>query len=383
MESYMDRTVKIRMQKCTCFFLLCLLLTACSAIPAFATEEKVTDAQEAFSDIFDAVDADTKAILSEIGVQQSSYEELLQLSPRKVITALLNLLTGSMTAPLKALGYICAFLVFHSIADSFLQTKSSVQTVFSLFTALWIVLTVLYPVSESLVQAFSAIQLGSNFMLAYIPAFAGVIAMSGKPLTSAAYSALMVGTSNAISQINVKLLLPIVQSFFVLNMTSSIQSKYDLNGFLSFFKRFTCIVLGFASTIFSGMLALKGTLAASGDTVAIRGVKMLVGGALPVVGSTLSEAYTSVLGSIGLIKNAVGVFGILVIACIHLPVILDLLLWYLTASFAGAISGMLGQTESQKLLNGIASTLSLVNVFLVFNAFLLIISTGIILQFKG
>ena len=110
---------------------------------------------------------------------------------------------------------------------------------------------------------------------------------------------------------------------------------------------------------------------------------MLVSGTLPVVGSTLSEAYTSVLGSMGLIQNAVGVFGIVVIVLMHLPVILELLLWYLALMFAAAIGGMLGQTQIKKLLEGIAATVSLVNIFVIFNGFLLVISTGVILQFKG
>ena len=169
----------------------------------------------------------------------------------------------------------------------------------------------------------------------------------------------------------------------MLHIVSSLHEKYTFDAIAAFLKRAVCIVLGFGSTIFTGLLSIKGALAASGDSVTVRGVKMLVSGTLPVVGSTLSEAYTSVLGSMGLIQNAVGVFGIVVIVLMHLPVILELLLWYLTLMFAAAIGGMLGQTQIKKLLEGIAATVSLVNIFVIFNGFLLVISTGVILQFKG
>ena len=41
----------------------------------------------------------------------------------------------------------------------------------------------LQSVTKSLTAAFSAIKLSADFMLVYIPGFAGVVAMSGKPLT--------------------------------------------------------------------------------------------------------------------------------------------------------------------------------------------------------
>lgn len=241
----------------------------------------------------------------------------------------------------------------------------------------------LLPVSESLVQAFSAMELSSNFLLAYIPAFAGVISMSGKPLSSAAYSSVMIGLSNLLAQCNVKVFLPVVQVFFSLNIASSVQPKYAFNSLVAFFKKAVTVLLGFSATIFTGLLAIKGSLASAGDSVAVRGVKMLVGSAVPVVGSALSDAYTSVLGSITLIQNAVGIFGIVVFALMHVPVILDLLLWYLALSFTASVSEALGQKQAATLLNGIASTVSLVNTLVIFTAFILIISTGIMLNFKN
>ena len=124
-------------------------------------------------------------------------------------------------------------------------------------------------------------------------------------------------------------------------------------------------------------------MAFSGDSVAVKGVKTLVSSTVPIVGSALGDSLTSILGSIALIKNTVGFFGILVIALINLPVIIDLLLWYLAVAFASAVSGTLGLAQIQKMLDGIGATISLVNVLVIFTAFLFTVSTGIILQFRG
>ena len=110
---------------------------------------------------------------------------------------------------------------------------------------------------------------------------------------------------------------------------------------------------------------------------------MLVGSAVPIVGGALSEGVTSVLASAGLIRNTVGVFGIFAIACTVLPSVMQLFLWYFALSVGGAVSEALGQNRMKSVLQGIGGVLSVTNVFLIFTAYVLIISTGIILQFRG
>lgn len=378
----MNRKLKWLIVPVFIVFLLYMFTYTCFAEDS--SESGVTEqAQAVFSELLSSLEEETKEALSEIGIDDADYTQLLSLSPKRVVDAILELFTGKMSEKLKAVGFVCALLVLSAVLEGFAQPGSTMHSVFSVFTTLLIVVSLLLPVSESLVQAFSAMELSSNFLLAYIPAFAGVISMSGKPLSSAAYSSVMIGLSNLLAQCNVKVFLPVVQVFFSLNIASSVQPKYAFNSLVAFFKKAVTVLLGFSATMFTGLLAIKGSLASAGDSVAVRGVKMLVGSAVPVVGSALSDAYTSVLGSISLIQNAVGIFGIVVFALMHVPVILDLLLWYLALSFTASVSEALGQKQAATLLNGIASTVSLVNTLVIFTAFILIISTGIMLNFKN
>lgn len=375
----------MKRRKAFAFAFLFIWLLSSYCLPAFAADElkEQTDAEAVFSEIYDAVDADTKSAIADLGLDEISYESLLSLSPRTVITELLEILTGKLQAPLRAAGLMLAFVVLYAVLSGFTQQKGDIHTIFSLFSTLWIVMLILPSVSETLVAAFSAIQLCTDFMLVYIPGFAGIIAMSGKPLTSAAYSSVMVGLSNLFSAVQMHALLPIAQVFFMLNILNGVESKFSFDGIAACFKKLIQITLGVFSAVFTGLLAIKGSLAASGDSVTIKGIKTLVGSTVPIVGSALGDSLTSVLGSVSLIKSTVGIFGILVIALINVPVVLDLLLWYFAISFSAAVSGALGLLSIKKMLDGIAATVSLVNVFVIFTAFLFIVSTGIILQFRG
>ena len=376
--------MKRRVFRVGCFLLLCFLLASGGTIVSSAAESDDTYAslQESVSALYDEIDRNTKEALEAFGVTDGDFSELSELSPRKVVSAVLAMLTGAAAQPLRSMCFLCAFMLLGALSDGFAQ-KTSARNVFTLFSILWILLSVLPPMTESFSNALSAVSLGADFLLAFIPIFTGVIAMSGKPLLSAAYSSVMLGMSNLLSFMNAKVLLPLTQGFTMLHVVSVLQEKHTLEPIAAFLKKCVHIILGFAATLFTGLLTLKGTLASSGDSLSVRGIKMAVGTAIPVIGGTLSEAYTSVLGSMALIRSTVGVFGILVIVLMHLPSVLELLLWYLALSCAAAIGGALGQDTAKKLLEGFAGAAALLNVFLIFNAFLLVISTGVILQFKG
>ena len=83
-------------------FLLIWFLSNC-CFPVFAAEEskEQTDAEAIFSEIYEAVDADTKSAIADLGLNEISYESLLSLSPRAVITELLEVLTGKLKEPLR------------------------------------------------------------------------------------------------------------------------------------------------------------------------------------------------------------------------------------------------------------------------------------------
>lgn len=367
-------------------FLIILLLLGVCGIHTFAQNEETEDlksVEELSETIYDAINDDAAAMLDELNLSDFSMDGVLALSPRTVIDALLSVITDGFGAPLRAAMLLCAVAVLANLSSVFLLGESKIQTAFDLCTVLIVTCILAQSLTNLLEIAFSAVSLCSDFMLTYIPGFAGIIAMSGKPLTSAAYGSVMVGIANLYAQSGVKYFLPFLLVYLSLSVFSSLQEKYALLPIVRCLQKIIYTVLGLAATLFSGLITVKGALATGGDSVTVKGVKMLVGSAVPIVGGALSEGVTSVLASAALIKSTVGVFGILVIVCTTLPAVIQLLLWYVALSFAGAVSESLGQTRIKNLLQSIAGVLSVTNAFVIFTAYIFIISTGVILQFRG
>ncbi len=62
--------------------------------------------------------------------------------------------------------------------------------------------------------------------------------------------------------------------------------------------------------LFTGYLTLSGAVSTSADALTVQATRSAVG-AMPVVGRILSDAAGSVLAGAGVVKNAIGVFGLL------------------------------------------------------------------------
>ncbi len=90
--------------------------------------------------------------------------------------------------------------------------------------------------------------------------------------------------------------------------------------------------------LFTGYLTLSGAVSTSADALTVQVTRSAVG-AMPVVGRILSDAAGSVLAGAGVVKNAIGVFGLLGVlaACLGPFVRLGVqyLLYKLTAFLAG------------------------------------------------
>ena len=133
------------------------------------------------------------------------------------------------------------------------------------------------------------------------------------------------------------------------------------------------------STIFTGLLTTQSILSYSSDSLVIKGIRFVSGTFVPIVGSGVGDAISSVISSFVIMKNTLGVFVIAVIILINLPIMIEMLIWYFVIGLCSIISTMFGNKGLTDVFEYISSTISLMNIVLFFITFLLVVSTGIII----
>ena len=110
-------------------------------------------------------------------------------------------------------------------------------------------------------------------------------------------------------------------------------------------------ILGIVLTIFVCSLSIEGTLSSSVDGMTAKTAKAAVSNFIPVVGKILGDSVDSIIGCGNILKNAVGVIGVIIITgIVVLPILKLAILW---VSFY-VLSGICEIVADEKIVKLIA-----------------------------
>lgn len=369
------------MKKTVSTIIIFLVLLNIFALTAHA--EGINSESFDFSEIYEKIDAQTDELLREIGIDDSDFNDILELSPRKIIDLIIELIKGEWKTPFKTVGMVTCICVISSFVNTLNVSLIKNESLFSFFEASIVMISVVVPLADVLTAAVSAMRLLSDFMLTYIPVFTGVISASGMTLSAFSYNAVLLSFSQLCSRASANLIVPSVFLMTLISVFSASAPNIKVDDIISVIKKIVTVALSLLAGIFTGILAIRSKIALAADSVAVKGIKLLSGSVIPIVGGAVGDAFSSVLGSFALIKNTVGAFGIIVILLTVLPSVLSLLLWYLSLSICSVVCNFTGSSTTASILKNISSCVSLVNSILIFFSTVFIISTGIMLNLRS
>lgn len=130
--------------------------------------------------------------------------------------------------------------------------------------------------------------------------------------------------------------------------------------------------------IFSSVATAGGSAAA--DNLSARAVKFAASSFIPVIGGSVSEAYSAVKGSIGVIRTSVGVIGVIIMSVIVAKPLLTLLAVKLAVWIGAIINDIFGISNSGGLLKSINSVLSIGVSILAAYSIMFVISTSVVIM---
>ena len=116
--------------------------------------------------------------------------------------------------------------------------------------------------------------------------------------------------------------LPMVFLSAVFVMINIITETDYVKKLSSFIRKAAIFTTGLLITIFSGITAIQGVVTKSADGILMNTAKFSIDNFVPIVGGFAADSLDMVISCVGLIKNAVGVAGIImIVSLLALPVI--------------------------------------------------------------
>lgn len=177
-------------------------------------------------------------------------------------------------------------------------------------------------------------------------------AAAGAGLLQPAAALLSTGVNRLFSSV----LMPCVLAMGVCALIGCLSENRTLDKLAAFFKSLAKWVCGGAGTLYLGYLAVCGIAAGSADGLSVRAAKYLTKELVPFSGSILSGSVDALLASAAMIKNAVGVCAVLVMAAILLQPLLNTMTLQLAFRLSGALIDPVADGRLTRAVSSLADT---------------------------
>lgn len=193
-----------------------------------------------------------------------------------------------------------------------------------------------------------------------LPTLSAALAAGGFVSTASVWQVTTLMVCDALNELVARLLLPLVYCYIAAAAAGAMLGEERLDLLADGVKKLvtgglTALIAGFAA-----YLSVAGVLTGSADRTAVKVTKLAVSGAIPVVGSMLSEMTESVLAAAGTLRGTVGAVGVFAVGAVCLVPLLRLGVHFLLYRLAAFAAGLVGTKALGGFLDRLGDAFALV-----------------------
>lgn len=332
--------------------------------------------------LFSSMENDVRDVLEEIGVTDLEFSKIYNLSFAEIFSYFTPEIKEKAKGVLKSFTELFILMLIFVVFSTLVKGDENEKTLSLIMTAL--VTVVVLPVLRNIITpAVSVMKISNSFMLSYIPVLALILTFSGNGMSAMLMNSAVVGICQIMSSLINGVLIDFIGCFISVVTAFSMNDNLRAGKLISSMNKIFTLIITSAGALFSGILTVKNVMAVSVDSLSVRGIRFLLSSFVPVIGSSISEAYSSILGSINLIKGSVVVIGILAVTIINVPVIAEVFFYYLSFSALTYFSEISCPDNTANIFRMCAAVTRIFLALIIFEMFILIISTGLVLTIKN
>lgn len=294
---------------------------------------------------------------------------------------LINMLGTSVKGFIPLLVTLIAVSIIFSIVNgltSGFMSKSTTEIIhFVCYSAIIVLLMteVTFLISDSV----KAIQNMAKFMEIIFPIMLTLVTALGGIATTATYSPMMTVLSVGVTKIISNVVLPCFIATMALSIVGFISKDIKLNKLTKFFKSAGEVIIGVVFGLFTTFITTNGISGAITDNISIKSAKFAISSYVPVLGGYLSDGLDLAVASVMLVKNAVGVGGVILMLSIILSPVIKILVFSLGLKLVAGIIEPIGNKRMSEIVYAISKNLTLLVIAMLGMAFMFFIMMILIL----
>ncbi len=328
----------------------------------------------------------TKDTFEEIDIQELFTASISgKLDSSMILNVIFTLLGENIKEALSTIVSVMIIVIIHSILKAISENlgNENVSKIAYYIEYILIVALIMTNFSNIITEMKLAVQNLTSFANTLIPLMITLMITTGNIVSSGMLEPILLLIITFISNFMTNILIPIVLVSTALGIISKISDQAQVGRLSKFLNSSMVWILGTVLTLFVSFTSLQGGLTSSIDGVTAKAAKTAISSVVPVVGSILGDAVNTIMGCSNIIKNAVGVVGIIVIIAICIKPILQLAILSITYYLGSALCEPVADEKVIGIMEQMGGTFKIFLAVMCAMTVLLIIGIAIVMKISN
>ena len=251
---------------------------------------------------------------------------------------------------------VLVVIIIHSIFKAIVENLGNDSTSKIIYFIQYLIIVTL--ITDSFVSVMNltrdTISEITNFMNLLIPLLSTLMLTTGAITTTGIIQPILLFMISFIGNFISVFLIPMLLISITLGIVSNISDKVQISKLSKFLNSSIVWILGIILTVFVCSVSIEGTLSSSVDGMTAKTAKAAVSNFIPVVGKILGDSVDSIIGCGNILKNAVGVIGVIVILGIVILPILKLGVLWISFHVLSGVCEVVADEKIVKLIGQIS-----------------------------
>ena len=243
--------------------------------------------------------------------------------------------------------YFIAFLLIGIGAATLKQLNHLYENTQIQKTSTWIVYLIL--IKQLMVLYYNGVEVASGclgrlleFGKVFVPTFSAALTLASGSLTGTGYIATLSLIIYVIEQILGLIVLPVIEAYMLLSILGSIWQKERVEHILNLLEKGVLLSFKVVFTFVTGISLLQSMILPFIDQTKVGAVKKVIG-VIPGVGGISQTAMEMISGGAVLLKNGIGVIGILLLLVVCAAPLIKVGLICITLKVTAIVYGFLDE----------------------------------------
>ena len=382
------------MKICKITVFICMIICCFTMLPTNIFAETEVEEQPIDDTLLEAISLDEitsfwNNISQEYGdflpeLTEKNLNDLIKehgtISVKSILKGIIKFLFYELVVNGKLLGTLMIITIFSVILQSMHTAfENSVVSKIAYFV---VYLVLIYITLNSFYLVFTyakeSIETMSSFMIALLPLLIVLIATFGQVITISFFHPIILFLIHISGVLTSTFIFPLLYLSALLIIVSQLNENFKATYLADLMRTVSLSTLGMFFTIFLGVMSVQGTATAIQDGVALKTTRFITGNFIPVIGRTLTDAADTFLSAAMLLKNAIGIVGLIIIVIIAIFPALKIMVIAFIYKLAAAILQPLGNSPVIVTLNTISKYMMYVLSCLIIVTFMFFLSIVII-----